>query len=313
MDKDSMSSSSVAITEDACTALVLRAKAPGFSTVEVSYSGSGSGRLSDKATVAAYKPLAPVQPASGSALLGVDSNLQVAWTGGPLPWVNKPEYHYHKLSVDDRDLVRVSGRLQSGGKGAASASSGVYAFDVTCLAEGKTKIELEVGNRPSGTLQRPVVVKSSVEVECGLPDSLSLTPEVPQPTGTVTPCPLAARTGRTRALVYRDLVVKVAAFDARGRKFDNFSADGLRWTMSENGGGGGGNRLKIDKGLEYSGSRHSSLGFKVVEEGFQTLLVGEGRRGGPVDISAAIEKGMLGKSCILETGHSSSLQPCSFL
>ncbi len=34
-------------------------------------------RLTDKATIAAYKPLTPAQPSSGKTLLGVDASLQV--------------------------------------------------------------------------------------------------------------------------------------------------------------------------------------------------------------------------------------------
>ena len=79
MDRERMPAE---VSEEACTALDMAAKAPGFSNVEVSYPlpdahGQQGMRLSDKATIAAYKPLTPAQPASGRTLLGVDSSLQV--------------------------------------------------------------------------------------------------------------------------------------------------------------------------------------------------------------------------------------------
>ena len=88
----------------ACTWMDLKARSPGFSRTKISYhfpSLAGGGnhnlvRLSNEITLAAYKPLAPVQPASGETLLSVESSLQIVWAGGPLPWINKPEYHFFK-------------------------------------------------------------------------------------------------------------------------------------------------------------------------------------------------------------------------
>ncbi len=67
-------------------------------------------------------------------------------------------------------------------------------------------------------------------------------------------CPLAARTGRVPALSYEDLVIRVAVFDVGGRRFDNFSASGLSWSMAE-GGVKDGARLKLTRGVEHSGTK----------------------------------------------------------
>ncbi len=176
-----------------------------------------------------------------------------------MPWVRKPEYHFSRVTVKSPEVARVGPRAQV--KSSASSSSsggysvGVYAFEVTCLTLGSTEVTLEVGNRKSGSLPKPVVATSTVVVECGQPDSLALSPELPPPTTTVGSCPLAARTGRTPALSYEDLVIRVAVFDQGGRKFDNFSDSGLGWSLSEGAGGKDGSRLKLARGVEHSGSR----------------------------------------------------------
>ncbi len=89
-------------------------------------------------------------------------------------------------------------------------------------------------------------------------DTLSLLPDGPQPSGTVGSCPLAAKTGRVPALSNEDLPIQVAVYDSKGRKFDNFSADALTWSLSErnNDGGGAGARLKLDKGIQYASVKY---------------------------------------------------------
>ena len=84
----------------ACTWVDMKARTPGFSRIKVTYTfpalAGNTTRLTDDITLAAFKPLAPVQPSSGETLLSVESSLQIVWTGGPLPWINKPEYHFLK-------------------------------------------------------------------------------------------------------------------------------------------------------------------------------------------------------------------------
>ncbi len=140
--------------------------------MQVSYTPSSVGSrerplvLTDKATIAAYKPLTVAQPSSGKTLLGIDSSIQVVWSGGPLPWVKKPEYHFSRLTVKDPQVATAGKRVQLGPQSVGGAA---YAFEVTCVKVGTTEVTLEVGNRVSGTLQRPVTASSTVTVECGQP------------------------------------------------------------------------------------------------------------------------------------------------
>ncbi len=86
----------------ACTAVRVAAKSTGFSRVRAQYSPA----YSDEIKVGAYRPLAPLQPSNGDALLAVDSGMHVVWSGGPEPWVDRPEMHFHKLHVQDDSVVR---------------------------------------------------------------------------------------------------------------------------------------------------------------------------------------------------------------
>ena len=72
-------------SNQACTTVSLSANDVGFTSVSASYSYAAIDNesvevlLSDEATVAAYNPLTPIQPASGSALLALGSSFQVVW------------------------------------------------------------------------------------------------------------------------------------------------------------------------------------------------------------------------------------------
>ena len=74
------------------------AKSPGFSSFRASY-----GRFGDEIKIGAFRPLTAVQPASpdgsGEILLAVEASVHVVWSGGPEPWVDSPESHFHRLRV----------------------------------------------------------------------------------------------------------------------------------------------------------------------------------------------------------------------
>ena len=74
------------------------AKSPGFSSFRASY-----GRFGDEIRIGAFRPLTAVQPAApdagGEILLAVEASVHVVWSGGPEPWVDSPESHFHRLRV----------------------------------------------------------------------------------------------------------------------------------------------------------------------------------------------------------------------
>ena len=79
------------------------AKSPGFSTIRASY-----GRFGDEIKIGAFRPLTAVQPAAsdgiGEILLAVEASVHVVWSGGPEPWVDSPESHFHRLRVHGKSI-----------------------------------------------------------------------------------------------------------------------------------------------------------------------------------------------------------------
>lgn len=215
--------------QDACTHVALEGKNVGFSKLTVSYSypshqGNSVFELNDDVTVAAYDPLKPAQPDSGTAILAVDSSLHVVWSGGPQPWIHRSDSHYHVLTVKDEGLLDISKRLMT--------PSGLFGFNVFCTKLGETELTLKVGNKKSVSLPKPVGAQSTVKVVCAEPDRIQLEADVRQPEDLGIPCPLMARTGRVAALCYEDLSVDVTVYDSARRKFDNISTLDINWEVS---------------------------------------------------------------------------------
>ena len=59
------------------------------------------GRFGDEIKIGAYRPLTAIQPpaTADEILLAVESSMHVVWSGGPEPWVDSPESHFHRLRV----------------------------------------------------------------------------------------------------------------------------------------------------------------------------------------------------------------------
>lgn len=172
--------------------------------VQVSYTfvnlEGRSVTLHDEITIGAYKRLSAVQPSSPlepgkeEAVIAVDSSLHFVWSGGPEPWVDEPESHFHQLTVgNDGDgdggggLVKASARVES----KPALANGLYVFEIRCLDLGETTLTLQVGNRKSSHLSRPAVAKARMKVVCGQWDKIKLIPKIPRPAGLT--CPLSAR------------------------------------------------------------------------------------------------------------------------
>ena len=81
--------------ESSCASVSVIANSPGFSEIEVLYT-STSGALKASTMIAAYKPLVPLNPSSGSTILTPGASRIVLFEGGPLPWISKTSGHYTK-------------------------------------------------------------------------------------------------------------------------------------------------------------------------------------------------------------------------
>ncbi len=98
-------------------------------------------------------------------------SLQVVWSGGPLPWLGRPEGHFHKLDVSDPDIVRTS----SPHTRQERTPPNIFVYDVQCLRLGEVELTLSVGNVKSKTLPQPMVAKSTVKVVCREPGKMVTT------------------------------------------------------------------------------------------------------------------------------------------
>ena len=91
-----------AVGSEGCSTVQLDAKAGGFARLALSYKYNdlvGTPlALRDEVTVGAYEPLAPIQPKS-ELVLAIDSSADIVWVGGPHPWLNNPENHFHQVST----------------------------------------------------------------------------------------------------------------------------------------------------------------------------------------------------------------------
>ena len=197
-----------------CSQVVLEALSPGFATLRVNYRYLGlEGRpvvLRDEITVGAYNPLTPVQPSlretgkEGVVVLALESSLDIVWSGGPKPWINKPESHFYDIAVDQGQDQSVEIRSQR------SWPSGLYVYKATCLKLGEARVTLTVGNRPSEDIVKPQVSTSTVTVVCAQPDRVKL-----KAANQEKDCPLAGRTGRIAALSHSHLTILTSVYDSQ--------------------------------------------------------------------------------------------------
>ena len=95
------------------------------------------------------------------------------WEGGPQPWPLQPSSHYHSVTSEDENMLKLTSLKEWGGA--------VYVYSLECLQLGETVVTLSVGNKPSSSLPKPVVVSSTVKVICGTPASIHLTPLIHAP------------------------------------------------------------------------------------------------------------------------------------
>ncbi|XP_045135135.1 nuclear pore membrane glycoprotein 210-like [Portunus trituberculatus] len=223
--------------EGSCAIVEVVARKPGFSLVNVSYhSSSGIDnqsqdhqlQLTASTTVAAYRPLRPVNPSSGETVLALGSSRLVVFEGGPLPWPLKPSSHTTKVTVGEGDKVEARLVKQSSGQQPGDQ----HLVEAMCRELGQTTIVLTVANTPSAFLPHPKKVSTTVTVICALPDTISLIALIRRPTGTHSPCPAMAELGRAVAHCHKPLNMEVVVTDSEQRRFDNISSLALEWEVS---------------------------------------------------------------------------------
>ena len=276
-----MFSSSLTVGDLSCASVTVTSEKISHSKLTVSWSYPDlSGKrvtLSDSKYLASYDPLRPVWPASGETTVAVDTDREIEWVGGPLPWPLEPSSHYSELKVADQSVV-TSSRV---------SSSRGYVWRVKCVASGQSVVTLTVGNRPTSSLPSPVTVTSSVTVTCAVPHTVSLSPVIAGPDlPHLPPCPVQARQGRLAAQAYLHLRLGVAIKDRDGQLIDSVQGLKVEWAVSDISLG------QVEGGGVLQDRQNSP----------HQILTVTGKTG-PVDITATIARqgGLLGSSSHSDT------------
>ena len=284
---------------ESCTNVALKAHNVGFARLDVAYKYQHEEKpinLRDSAYIAAFKPLTPLQPYNGVALLAVDSSLDLAWSGGPNPWASQGEKHFAEISIGDNTIVNVEKMPRS----VANKNINVYIYQAKCNKLGESTVTLKVGHHKSKFLSHPVVSSSTITVTCAQPEKIQLKADVITPESE-SKCPLMAKSGRIAAQCYEDLPVRVLVYDIAGKKFDNISTLDLSWEISDKELG----TLSSHKGVifpEAHENRRNSLGFRVSIDEFPHQILHTKNKPGNLDISITLQR-----SSSWTTGFSSAL------
>ncbi|XP_064601442.1 nuclear pore membrane glycoprotein 210-like [Liolophura sinensis] len=212
--------------EGSCASLWVTGQQQGSTEVTVEH-GSTTNKLHATVTIAAYKPLQPVDPEE-VAVVAVGSSKEVLFEGGPLPWVLDPSQYFQDLSAEKEDLVALE-QVNTYG-----IQRSFHIFHVLCRDLGEQKLTLNVGNLKTLKNEYPATAKSSIQFACVSPVSLQLSPQLRPYSIALPPCPISQDPSQPIPVHYHkgaDLLVSV--YDSKGRKFDNFSSLAVDWKISD--------------------------------------------------------------------------------
>ena len=122
------------LPEEACAKITVQGLQVGFTKVTVAYTYTLNGKgvkISDSITVGVYDPLEPIQPfESSTVVLSVGSSLDIVWSGGPQPWLFRPEGHFHSLELKE-SLIEVKQQKTNAG--------GIFVYRVSCSQLGNSR------------------------------------------------------------------------------------------------------------------------------------------------------------------------------
>ncbi|NXM08418.1 PO210 protein, partial [Tyrannus savana] len=213
-------------TADFCSGVRVRAEAPGFTTLVVSYT-HGHIHLSASIAIAAFLPLRAVDPPS-VALVTLGSSKDMLFEGGPGPWVQEPSKFFRNITAEDAESLVLSLLGSS-----TSQNHNQHWVRVSCKSLGEQLITLTVGNSPTVTNLFPAVEVAVVKFVCAVPSRLTLIPVYGSPQLDLS-CPLLQQNKQMVPVSnYRNPVLDLAAYDQQGSKFDNFSSLSVVWESTK--------------------------------------------------------------------------------
>ncbi|XP_071407089.1 nuclear pore membrane glycoprotein 210 isoform X2 [Pithys albifrons albifrons] len=213
-------------TAEFCSGVRVRAEAPGYTTLVVSYT-HGHVHLSASIAIAAYLPLKAVDPPS-VALVTLGSSKDMLFERGPRPWVHEPSKFFRNITAEDAESVLLSLFEHS-----TSENNNQHRVRVLCKSLGEQVITFTVGNSPTVTNPFPVVEAAVVKFICAVPSRLTLIPVYGSPQFDLS-CPLMQQNKQVLPVSnYHKPVLDLAAYDQQGSKFDNFSSLNVVWESTK--------------------------------------------------------------------------------
>jgi len=194
----------------ACSSLVIHAARPGVTTVRGTLSHRPEGSLVERVgriEITAFLPLEVAMPASRRLLAVLGSRSPISFTGGPTGGVD---------TVEAGDISSVGIR-----RIAKPSAGSDFAWEVQCLAPHTQNLTLGITHP-----ERPgMLFTAEVEYTCALPASLAL-----QPAYEACPPESVIPAQASRRVLNRGTVeVRLLAFDANGRAFDDMDSISLGW------------------------------------------------------------------------------------
>ncbi|XP_014675942.1 PREDICTED: nuclear pore membrane glycoprotein 210-like [Priapulus caudatus] len=207
-----------------CVVIPVKGLQLGSTDVTVQYH-YGTVKLEAVATVAAYKPLVPLDPEQ-VAVVAVGSSKQVVFEGGPQPWVLDPAGFYRHLKLEDDSFLSPSHTY--------GAYKTLHLSWVLCTGLGEQQLTVLVGNEATSTNPKPAKASASIRFACALPVSLHLLPLVAQPDLEIPPCPITPDSELPiPAHCDRNVDILAILKDNNGRRFDNFSSLAIEWEIND--------------------------------------------------------------------------------
>lgn len=101
--------------------------------------------------------------------IALGSTKRIVAEGGPLPWVLDPSQHFELISAEEDEWVKISPPTEDIDGGERNK---FHYFDVTCTVLGEQLLTIEVGNKPTASLEHPAISSAKTRyVEC-LPHSV---------------------------------------------------------------------------------------------------------------------------------------------
>uniref|UniRef100_A0A8C0VTF7 Nucleoporin 210 n=1 Tax=Cyanistes caeruleus TaxID=156563 RepID=A0A8C0VTF7_CYACU len=171
-----------------------------------------------------FSPLEGAIDPPSVALVTLGSSKDMLFEGGPRPWVQEPSKFFRNVAAEDAESIALS-LLEP----LAPRNNNQHWVRVLCRSLGEQVITLTVGNSPTVTNPFPVVESAVVKFVCAVPSQLTLIPVYGSSQLDLS-CPLLQQKKQVVPVSnYHNPILDLAAYDQKGRKFDNFSSLSIVW------------------------------------------------------------------------------------